>query len=68
MNRTGVFATPEEIERLRRLLDQPYIVGAGGKTPRSPRVEAHRLALKHGLPETGGYYGCDLETGEFVSA
>jgi hypothetical protein len=32
VNRTGVFASPEEIERLRRLLDHPYIVGAGGKT------------------------------------
>jgi hypothetical protein len=68
MNRTGVLATPQEVEHLRSMLNQPYILGAGGVPPLNPQVEAHRLALEHGLPEIEGYYGCDLATGEFVSA
>ncbi len=27
----------------------------------------HEIALAHGLPEQEGFYGLDLETGEFLS-
>jgi len=40
----------------------------GGHWPESPQQVAHKLALSHGLPEIPGYYGCDLQTGEFVKA
>lgn len=63
--RTGVFATEEEIQRLKNACNTPYIM-VGGHWPRSPQVIAHELALKHGLPEIAGYYGCDLQNGEFV--
>jgi len=67
MKRTGVFATEDEIKSLKTLLGQPLIAPAG-IMPRSPAQLAHEFALAHGLPEVRGYYGCDLENGEFVSA
>lgn len=67
MNYTGVFATEAEIETLKGLASAPYLI-FGGQPPRDPLKESHRLALEHGLPEVEGYYGCDLSTGEFVSA
>jgi hypothetical protein len=67
MNHTGTFATEDEIESLKASLSQPYIV-IGGIPPRSPAEVAHSFALGHGLPEIQGYYGCDLETGEFLTA
>lgn len=66
MKYTGVFATKEEIQTMKDTCNQPYIM-VGGHWPDSPQVVAHRLALKHGLPEIIGYYGCDLRTGEFVT-
>lgn len=66
MIKTGVFATEEEIETMKRALDTPYMI-FGGKPPRSAAEVAHSLALAHGLPEIPGRYGCDLRTGEFVS-
>lgn len=67
MKGTGVHATTEEIESLKGLMGAPYLVFKG-QEPRDPLKEAHRLALAHGLPEIPGYYGCDLESGEFVQA
>jgi hypothetical protein len=67
MKRLGVFATAEEIETLKGVASAPYLV-IGGQPPPDPAEEAHRIALAHGLPEIEGYYGCDLKTGEFVSA
>jgi hypothetical protein len=67
MKYTKVFATKEEIQTLKDVCSQPYIV-VGGHEPESPLQAAHRLALGHGLPEITGYYGCDLRTGEFVKA
>jgi len=66
MKYTGTFATKEEVQILKGTLNQPYIM-VGGHWPDSPQQAAHNLALKHGLPEITGYYGCDLRTGEFVS-
>jgi endonuclease V-like protein UPF0215 family len=67
VKRTGVFATADEIERMKAAARMPYMV-VGGVPPESAAQVAHRLALRHGLPEIPGYYGCDLRTGEFVSA
>lgn len=67
LNRTGVFATADEIERLKQTTKTPLIALNAGM-PESPQQAAHRLAMGHGLPEIKGYYGCDLRTGEFVSA
>lgn len=66
MKRLGVFATKEQLEDLKGLQGAPYLVFAG-REPRDPLKTAHRYALEQGLPEIEGYYGCDLETGEFVS-
>jgi len=66
MNYTGVFATKEEVEDLKSAASMPCI-RVGGHWPESPQKVAHRIALKHGLPEIEGYYGCDLRTGEFVT-
>ena len=65
MDYTGVFATKEEIQTMKHAVGQPCIM-IGGHWPESPQEVAHRLALSHGLPEIQGYYGCDLQTGEFV--
>lgn len=62
MKRHGVFATTDERKMLKGLASAPYVAFS------DPLREAHKLALAHGLPEIEGYYGCDLETGEFLSA
>ncbi len=66
MKYTGVFATQDEVQMLKDALNPPYMM-IGGYWPDSPQQVAHRIALKHDLPEIKGYYGCDLRTGEFVS-
>lgn len=74
MEQTGVFATPEELERLRELATRarstPVILLFGkfdvaGDARRHAYEECHKAALAHGLPEIPGYYGID-ESGEFV--
>jgi hypothetical protein len=65
MKRTNVFATKDEIDSLKKPVR--YMVFSGVE-PESPLEKCHRMALSHGLPEIKGYYGCDLRTGEFVSA
>ena len=67
MTYIGVFATQEEIELLKTTISLPYIK-VGEHWPESPQQVAHKIALSHGLPEIEGYYGCDLQTGEFVKA
>jgi hypothetical protein len=62
----GVFATKDEIQQMKNACNMPYI-RVGGHWSESPEEVAHRIALKHDLPEIEGYYGCDLRTGEFVS-
>ncbi|MET3349017.1 UNVERIFIED_ORG: hypothetical protein ABID57_000686 [Arthrobacter sp. UYEF1] len=64
MIKTGIFATPDEIEALKATLKTPVIM-AGGMPPPSPQKLCHDLALKHGLPEIKGFYGI-TGTGEFV--
>ena len=80
MQSTGVFATPEEIEKLKQQYynaeKTPVIAlsvahglrtgGFSGEAWTALYKACHRVALDHGLPEIEGYYGCDLETGEFV--
>lgn len=61
---TGVFATKEEIETLKRPI--PMIV-IGNSFPPTHAQLCHIMALAHGLPEVQGYYGIDLETGEFLT-
>jgi hypothetical protein len=67
MKHTGVFATEDETKRLKEAAKTPYIVVAGIEPP-SVQVMCHGMALEHGLPEIPGYYGLDLETGEFLAA
>lgn len=67
MTYTGVFATAEEIENMKHAATAPFIK-IGDHWPKSAQEVAHDCALKHGLPEITGYYGCDLRTGEFVRA
>ena len=82
MTRTGIKATEAEITELKDLLESarrtPVMAlsvddGMAGRdfasTARQNMLQrCHALALAHGLPEITGYYGADLETGEFVSA
>jgi hypothetical protein len=65
--RLGVFATPEQIARIKDCANAPVMFLSGG-TPMfgDPVKEAHRAALAQGLPEIPGYYGIDLRNGEFV--
>lgn len=64
--RTGVFATAEELERIKAAASAPYIV-VGGYAPPDPRKIVHAAALAHDLPEISGYYGIDIEGGgEFL--
>jgi hypothetical protein len=63
--RTGVFATEEEIQRMKDACNTPCIM-IGGHWPKSPHEVVHEIALTHGLPEINGYYGCDLLNGEFI--
>lgn len=70
INRTGVYATEEEYEELRRMMERPapYIVaGPMDLGPKSPQQRCHEMALAHGLPEIPGYYGMLLDTREFVT-
>ncbi len=64
MRRTGVFATEEQIARIRAAVETPYMV-VGGVPPEDPRVVCHRCALEQGLPEIPGTYGV-YGDGEFV--
>lgn len=66
MKRLGVFATAEEAEQIKHTASMPFIK-IGDYWPKSAQEVAHEYALLHGLPEISGYYGCDLQTGEFVS-
>ena len=66
MKRTNVFATIEERDSLRRMVETPAITLQCG-SPQSPLDRSHELALQHGLPEIMGRYGIDLETREFIA-
>ena len=67
MTRTGVFATEEQVKRIRSAASAPLIALNTGMPPH-PQEIAHVAALEQGLPEIEGYYGIDLKTGEFVAA
>lgn len=79
MKGTGVKATPEDFEKLKRLANRgwrpgetmiTFSVGEGIKRDGATVVaqqECHKLALAYGLPEIPGYYGIDLD-GEFVQS
>lgn len=67
MKKTGVFATKEEITMLKDMMNTPMIMLQCGPPP-NPAKECHKLALDHGLPEISGYYGLDLNEGEFLES
>ncbi len=81
MNGTGKFCTDEEREFLTDKLDgarntpvmaltsEMALTGRDFASMAHMGVEraCHAIALKHDLPEIEGFYGCDLETGEFVT-
>lgn len=77
MKNTGIFATEEEFETLKRIASQGwregdrvmvFSVGEGIKKDQKTvdaKEACHAVALKHGLPEIEGYYGVSNER-EFV--
>lgn len=79
IERLNIFATAEEIERIKFCQNAP-LIGITNPEPPGPRVPAtirafqhpieaaHAAALSHGLPEIPGYYGIDLSNGEFIKA
>ena len=79
LRKTGIKATPEELEDLKRLAragwmpNDVMIVSSimEGITRDQKTVDArracHQLALAHGLPEIPGYYGL-AQDGEFVAS
>ena len=80
MKKTGIFATTEEKEILAKEVKQamatPVIAfssehalekgGLAGEAWQAVREHCHKIAIGHGLPETEGFYGLDVE-GEFVT-
>lgn len=63
MKYTGVFATEAETKTLKEIINTPVMMIF---EPRSDaRVECHKMALAHGLPEIPGMYG--IVHKEFVS-
>ncbi len=82
MRRTGVFATEEEVVEMKELLGAaqttPVIAmsvghglhsgGFAGDAWDRLKRRCHELALDHGLPEITGFYGLDLQDGQFVEA
>lgn len=77
--RLGVFATPEQVERVKHAQSMPMMAMTNPAPPgegvphavpmfRSPIEVAHSCALEQGLPEIAGYYGIDLENSEFLVA
>ena len=79
MKNTGVFASKEETEELRKLATKaqntPVMAlssehalkhgGFAGQAWKSMQERCHKLALEHGLPEIQGFYGI-TQDGEFV--
>lgn len=79
IERLEVFATAEEIERIKFCQNAPMIAITNPAPPgpgvphaipafQSPIEAAHQAALDHGLPEIPGYYGIDLSNGQFIKA
>ena len=82
MKNTGVFATKDELDTLKKAAttaaNTPVIALTSADAlsgndwasvaHRNVQKACHMLALEHGLPEITGYYGIRLDTGEFVEA
>jgi hypothetical protein len=76
MRRTGIFATEEEREDIEVMSDRarqtPVITFNVGNPDMVARAwslvhkRIHMTAMSHELPEITGYYGFDIETGEFI--
>ena len=80
MEKTGVFASTEEIEFLTKkatIAQNTPAFGLSSEQVLSGRNFAsmahmdvsqacHKIALSHGLHEVNGWYGIDLKTGEFL--
>ncbi len=73
MNNTGVYATNEELEKVKLLVEEaertPVILigysDLSGNAWQRVKEKCHEYALAHGLPEIIGYYGLS-EKGEFI--
>lgn len=65
MKKTGTFASENAVSSLKNVLKSPYLI-FGGLEPISPQELCHKYALEAGLPEIKGYYGINLDTGEFL--
>lgn len=78
IERLNIFATPDELAFIKAQRDMPLIAFTNPEPPgpgvphaipiADPIKAAHQAALAHGLPEIPGYYGIDLDNGEFIKA
>ena len=78
MQKTGVKASQEDLEKLTNLARRGWMpgqtmivfsIGEGihrDEDTVNAKKECHKLAIAYGLPEITGYYGIDLD-GEFVT-
>lgn len=66
VKRTGVFATKEEVKHINECFSTPIML-FGGKYLTNPYEWINKYALKHGLPQTKGYYGLDPANREFLT-
>ena len=74
MKNMNVFATEDELEDIKERAGKARetpIIGLGPFNSFDPwqfvREKIHEYALAHGLPDTPGFYGIHLKTGEFLS-
>lgn len=57
---TGISLTEEEVNELRDIASQPFII-VNGREPETVEAALYRIALRKGLPEISGYYGLDQQ-------
>lgn len=62
---TGVLATEVEVRLMREAFSMP-VMRIGGHWPKEPWLVVHEYAIRHGLPELVGHYGCDFSRREFI--
>lgn len=78
---TGIFVTGDEIVSMRNARDREFLRIRSGFYPKDTpgfnwvsggglemlQQDVWRLAVKHGLPKISGFYGLNLQTGEFTA-
>lgn len=81
MKRMNLFATPDELQEIVEMVNTartaPVMALSSAAALsgndfsslawKEARKLIHETAMKHGLPDTPGFYGIDQENGEFLS-